>query len=197
MTQEFSSIAVSLIRQHHFCPRIPFFMFVIQLNPPRREWVEAGITLHQRIENLLKRRNLLPLTENEPYKLQTEVKLFDGRLGLHGVCDAVLQTNSGNIIPLEIKSKYSPPKIGEKLQLCAYAQLLEAMHNVSIRQGYILFEEKTRYKEIHFDEALRLKLATTIQEMHNNFSSGLLPRSNATDAQCSQCEFLNFCADRL
>lgn len=197
MTQEFSSIAVSLIRQHHFCSRIPFLMSVKQLNPPRGTWVEAGIALHQRIENLLKRRNLLPLTDNETYTLQTEVKVFNEEFDYHGICDAVLTTKSGKIIPLEIKTRFSPPKIGEKLQLCAYAQLLEAMHNVTIPKGYILFEEKTRYKEIQFDEVLRMKLAVTMKEIRNNFSRGLLPSSNATEAQCSQCEFLNFCADRL
>lgn len=76
MKTESSSIPASLLRQYCFCPRIPFFTYVRQLHPPRAPWVEAGVAMHQRIEQLLKRRDLTKLTSGRSYRLKTEVPLY-------------------------------------------------------------------------------------------------------------------------
>lgn len=104
MKTESSSIPASLLRQYCFCPRIPFFTYVRQLHPPRAPWVEAGVAMHQRIEQLLKRRDLTKLTSGRSYRLKTEVPLYSPDAPFHGICDAVLELEDGTYIPLEIKS---------------------------------------------------------------------------------------------
>ena len=77
--------------------------------------------MHQRIEQLLKRRDLTKLTSGRSYRLKTEVPLYSPDAPFHGICDAVLELEDGTYIPLEIKSGNASPHTGEIIQLCAYA----------------------------------------------------------------------------
>ena len=81
--------------------------------------------MHQRIEQLLKRRDLTKLTSGRSYRLKTEVPLYSPDAPFHGICDAVLELEDGTYIPLEIKSGNASPHTGEIIQLCAYAVLRE------------------------------------------------------------------------
>ena len=104
--------------------------------------------MHQRIEQLLKRRDLTKLTSGRSYRLKTP---------FHGICDAVLELEDGTYIPLEIKSGNASPHTGEIIQLCAYAVLLEQLHGGRIDIGFILYETKSKHKEILFTDAVRRK----------------------------------------
>lgn len=77
--------------------------------------------MHQRIEQLLKRRDLTKLTSGRSYRLKTEVPLYSPDVPFHGICDAVLELEDGTYIPLEIKSGNASPHTGEIIQLCAYS----------------------------------------------------------------------------
>ena len=197
MKTESSSIPASLLRQYCFCPRIPFFTYVRQLHPPRAPWVEAGVAMHQRIEQLLKRRDLTKLTSGRSYRLKTEVPLYSPDVPFHGICDAVLELEDGTYIPLEIKSGNASPHTGEIIQLCAYAVLLEQLHGGRIDIGFILYETKSKHKEILFTDAVRRKLDFCVEAIQRDAAKALVPQTSASDAQCTQCEFMNFCADRL
>ena len=92
--------------------------------------------MHQRIEQLLKRRDLTKLTSGRSYRLKTEVPLYSPDAPFHGICDAVLELEDGTYIPLEIKSGNASPHTGEIIQLCAYAVLLEQLHGGRERQKF-------------------------------------------------------------
>ena len=99
--------------------------------------------MHQRIEQLLKRRDLTKLTSGRSYRLKTEVPLYSPDAPFHGICDAVLELEDGTYIPLEIKSGNASPHTGEIIQLCAYAVLLEQLHGGRIDIGFILYETES------------------------------------------------------
>ena len=143
--------------------------------------------MHQRIEQLLKRRDLTKLTSGRSYRLKTEVPLYSPDAPFHGICDAVLELEDGTYIPLEIKSGNASPHTGEIIQLCAYAVLLEQLHGGRIDIGFILYETKS----------VRRKLDFCVEAIQRDAAKALVPQTSASDAQCTQCELMNFCADRL
>ena len=197
MDTEFFSLPVSMLRQFGFCRRIPFFITLKNLNPPRGQWVNLGISMHESVERLMKRRDLSRLGINLDYQLRLEVSLSDQELGLHGVCDAVLESND-KVIPIEIKTGTTADvSLSEQIQTAAYAMLLEKAHGTSIDYGFVLTNLGRSQHVICIDEQLRTKVISTRDCIRQDICLGLMPPTSATKAKCCQCEFSNFCADRF
>lgn len=197
MDLKFSSMPVSMLRQYHFCPRIPFFTMLKSIDPPRGIWVEQGINKHKKLEDLLQRRNLIRIGISEPFTMYREMHLNSQSIGLHGICDIVITTEAGELFPIEIKSGNNQPKSGDLCQLCAYGILLEQHFHKQVDHGIILLQNGSKYISIKLTNALRQEVFITLDSIRSTLSSGLIPPSSASDSQCSQCEFLNFCGDRL
>lgn len=192
------SIPISMLRQYCFCHRIPYLVMIRGLQPPRGDWVQRGTDIHDYISRLLKRRDLSRLGFFGKYRIQTNVHLFSHSLGLHGICDCIITTENNELFAIEIKTgtNSNSLSLGIKAQIAAYTMLAEEQFKKTARQAFILYENR-RSITITIDEKLRnqtKKISTTIL---NDFHRGLLPSSNASIHQCSQCEFQNFCADRL
>lgn len=189
------SIPASLIRQHLFCPRIPFYNEVMALNPGNRPWQKQGDLHHQRQHMLNKRRSLSRYQLNNA-ALKQNVSLRDPVLGCHGICDALLLTNT-EVVPLEFKIAGQKPTAGHIAQLSAYGIMAEQHFERPCKRGFILYGDRGHTKEVHIDARLRQQVITNIHVIQHNLSQPLLPNSSATEAQCGQCEYLNFCGDRL
>lgn len=190
-----------MIRQYCFCPRIPYFCLMRELQPAQNIWMAQGADYHQKQEMLQKRRSLCRFGINAgEFAFKNEVRLNSEELGLYGVCDGVLETDA-EIIPLEFKmSNFFHPSLGAQLQLAAYGVLLQKENVEQIKQvkrGFILAGDKGKTFEVRFDEEIMSKVTNTLTKIRNICENTLIPPSSATERQCSQCEFLNFCADRL
>lgn len=189
------SLPASLIRQHVFCPRIPFYNEVLFINPGDRPWQNQGVSYHKRQEMLMRRRRLERFGLSEA-ALKTNISLYSEEKSLHGICDALL-INAEQIVPLEFKLSSSfQPRRGHILQLAAYGVLAEEQFEKPCEQMFILYGDKGKMHRVKLDEALRSNLIRTVSTMRENLRKPLLPASSATNAQCGQCEYLNFCADR-
>lgn len=189
------SLPASLIRQHVFCPRIPFYNEVLSINPGDRPWQSQGVSYHKRQEMLVRRRRLERFGLSEA-TLKTNISLYSEKKSLHGICDALL-INEEQVVPLEFKLSSSfQPRRGHILQLAAYGVLAEEQFGKPCVQMFILYGDKGKMHRVKLDEALRSNLTRTVDTMRENLRKPLLPASSATNAQCGQCEYLNFCADR-
>lgn len=193
------NIPVSNLRQHLFCPRIPYFALMKGLNVKGGIWINQGLTFHDRTAMLTRRRNLshYGLTSSD-FRFVANIKLYDEELGLHGICDGALYTKEGDVYPLEFKaSEGRAPTLAAKIQLTAYAMLLEKKEHIAITRGFILMGKRGKTYEIKFDEAKRLDVLRVADSIRQTLNLALIPTTAATSAQCCQCEYSNFCADRL
>ena len=96
------SIPISLIRQYCFCPRIPFFYLVYGISPELKPWVEEGLSFHERMSVLQRRRNLSSVRFDEG-RFVPHVDVKSELLKFHGRVDGVFFFNSGDICPIEFK----------------------------------------------------------------------------------------------
>lgn len=192
------NISVSMLRQYCFCPRIPYFYLVRQLNINEQPWIKIGVDEHNRQAQLLQRRNLsrFGIGTDQKWVIKSNVELYSEIYSLHGICDAVVSTSKGSFI-LEFKN-YENVKLnlGAKIQLAAYSMLYEEKYKVDIKYGFILFGTKAKTIELQINNDLRKKVIQTRDNIISIIEKGTLPSSAATEKQCSQCEFFNFCADR-
>lgn len=188
------SLPASLLRQHLFCPRIPFFNEVMSLNPSDRKWQQQGTKLHQRQEMLSKRRNLSRY-QIENGQVKHQVQLQSETLGIHGRCDALVLADH-EIYPIEFKLAGTTPTRAQITQLVAYGVMAEQHFALPCRTGFILFGDKGKTVKVEISEQARAELNKVIKEIQHNLNTPLLPNSSASAPQCGQCEYLNFCGDR-
>src|SRR5690625_3753846 len=148
------SLPASLIRQHVFCPRIPFYNEVLSINPGDRPWQSQGVSYHKRQEMLVRRRRLERFGLSEA-TLKTNISLYSEKKSLHGICDALL-INEEQVVPLEFKLSSSfQPRRGHILQLAAYGVLAEEQFGKPCVQMFILYGDKGKMHRVKLDEALR------------------------------------------
>lgn len=199
MDMDSFSIPVSLLRQAVFCRRIPFIQINLcmdNIHAPR--WVSQGIDFHKKVEMLSKRRNLSRFGIEGAFKISSNVRLRSEELKLHGICDAILHLESNEIVPLEFKLqevvKYSR---GATVQLAAYAMLAEESLRADVRRGYILFGTKGKVLPVTIDCELKHSVKKISEQILADAEGYRLPDTCATEQQCAQCEYQNFCADRF
>ena len=191
----FDEIPVSMLRQYLFCPRIPYFLEVLGIVPARPEWVRQGGSYHDRQEIISKNRAF------KKFGLSDAIKHFrkpvnSKELGFQGIADLILEMPD-EIIPVEFKTSSSRSSRGAIIQLTAYGLIFALSSGKKFEKGFIISGRpaKTHYFEISpkiQDDTRRIM--TQLQAM---MMTGRMPFSSADINKCSQCEFLNFCNDRI
>src|SRR3989344_8100597 len=99
------SLPVHLLRQHVFCPRIPYFIEGLGITPEAPLWVQQGQDYHARQEQLSRDRTLKRFGLEHATR-QFRVHLSSTRLGTHGIADALLETAT-EVYPVEFKTELS------------------------------------------------------------------------------------------
>ena len=117
-------------------------------------------------------------------------------MGLHGICDGAIFTEN-EVIPLEFKLSEVSPPMGARLQLAAYAMLLEYHEKIKISRGFVLYGQKGHTLEVIVDIKLRAEVLTVANLIRKACKKAIVPHTAATESQCAQCEYQNFCADRF
>ena len=197
MNQNVSSIPISMLRQYCFCPRIPYFYLYKNISIIEKPWMSDGFKNQEKLEMLLKRRNLKEYGVRDITGISYDVSLQSHLLNIHGKCDGILMCQN-EIIPLEFKdSEYSRFNRGARVQLCAYALLLEEKYQKPVTQAFLLYGEKGKAHKLPIDNELRQEFQTILVAVNKLLENCCLPQSSASEKQCCQCEFQNFCADRF
>ena len=192
------NLPISMLRQYCFCPRIPFFYLVRQLQPIEQPWIQSGLEEHNRQKILQKRRNLsrYGIKMENDWEIHSNIELFSDKLHIHGICDAVVKCSSKTFI-LEFKNSESvSDNTGARIQLAAYSMVYEDIYGVELTEGFIIYGAKAKTFKVSIDQSIRKKVIDIRDEIFASMKSGILPVSSAAEKKCSQCEFFNFCADR-
>lgn len=186
---------VTDLKQYAYCPRILYYQTVLPQIRPITYKMEEGIAAHRAAESQEQRRSL------RPYGLQTgqrhfNLALYDDDLGLSGELDMLIETDA-ELIPVDYKNA---PREGAhyRLQLMAYARLLELQHNPAgkhIRRGFLYLIPTRRAVEITFTPALRRQLTAAISTMQQIAHQQRMPPPTVQTPRCVDCEFRRFCND--
>lgn len=160
----------------------------------RPRWVAQGSEFHEREEQLWQRRDLsrFQLKQGKRYY---NLSIRDEGLSMHGIADMVIETEQ-QVFAIEFKLTASAKKRGDVLQLVAYAMLLEKHFDKKSSIGFLVGQGRVLHR-IAIDKSKRMAINQILINIQAMLKFGLKPDSSATANQCCNCEYLNYCNDRL
>ncbi len=192
-------LEVTDLKQYVCCPRIVFYRYCLPKIRPTTVLMEEGILKHSEEDEREERRSLrnYGVTEGERF---FHLALQSEQLGLSGRIDLVIASPARNAANAEIsvvEYKYSEQKAGAhfKLQLAAYALLVEDAWQVSVKQGYIYSIPTKNVETIPITAQLRKKVVQTVTHIRQLVAQEIMPEPPAAQGRCVTCEFRRFCND--
>jgi CRISPR-associated exonuclease Cas4 len=187
---------VTDLKQWVYCPRVLYYAMCLPNIRPTTYKMKAGIEAGQSEEGREERRSLRPYGLEEGRR-EFDVSLSSTRYGLRGKADLIVWIDNpppGEFIVVDYKLS---SVAGEqfKLQLMAYALMIEEMSGLPAKCGYLYFIPKRRSEKVQFTPRLREKLLTTLDTMHRMLHTELMPKPTSNRNKCLACEFRRFCND--
>jgi CRISPR-associated exonuclease Cas4 len=190
---------VTDLKQWTYCRRIAYYRYCLPRIRPVTALMEGGIASHTQEEGREERRSL------RPYGLHAGERVFDlplrsAALGLRGRLDLAIAvpdraTTGAEAIVVEYKDSERAPGPHFKLQLAAYALLLEEHWGLPVRRGFIYTIPLRRAQPVPITTALRRAVGETIRALQHLVSGEQMPPPPASRRPCVSCEFRRFCND--
>ncbi len=187
---------VTDLKQWTYCPRVLYYAMCLPKIRPTTYKMKAGVEAGQSEEGREERRSLRSYGLQEGRR-EFDVVLSSSRYGLRGKADLIVWIDNpppGEFVVVDYKLS---DIAGEhfKLQLMAYALMIEEMSGLTAKCGYLYFIPKRRSEEVKFTQRLREKLLATLESMHRMLHSEIMPEPTPNRNKCLACEFRRFCND--
>lgn len=190
---------VTDLKQYTYCPRIVFYRYCLPCIRPITFTMKEGILSHTEEDSREERRSLrhYNLTEGERI---AHLSLQSARLGLTGRIDLAIATPSRtapNAEAIVVEYKLTEQKAGAhfKLQLAAYALLLEEAWGLPVKRAYIYSISMRKAEMVPITPHLRHKVTQTIAHIKQIVSGEIMPPPPDSLRPCITCEFRRFCND--
>lgn len=189
-------IAVTDIKQYHFCPRIIYFTKVLGVEERVTESEEEGKEAHDDFHKKERRRTTL--LGGKTLKVEqkwTALRLKSEKLGIEGTVDMVAKTPEGYVV-VEYKMTYMPRKIipNHLYQVAAYAMLVEEAFKTIVRKLYVYYEKSNRALEIPLTESIRKHVIWTIKRIRRIIQEEKLPVAKPS-RKCQSCGYRWICKE--
>jgi CRISPR-associated exonuclease Cas4 len=194
-------IDVTDIKQYTCCPRLVYYRYCLPDIRPLTYSMEVGIQAHQQEEEREVRRSL------KTYGIEQAERLFQypvasETLAMKGKIDLVLIVPSLEATEKElviVEYKYSEQKAGPhfKVQLAAYALLLEEALHIPARRSFLYSIPLRKAEPVPITSTLRMKVLATARAIEQLMQGEQMPEPTSTPRRCPTCEFRRFCNDMI
>ena len=192
-------LEVTDLKQYTCCPRIVFYRYCLPRVRPVTYTMEEGIREHQEEDEREERRSL------RTYGLENGERTFhlairSESLGLTGCLDLAIATPGradADAEAIVVEYKHSEKQAGAhfKLQLAAYALLLEEAWHIPVTQALLYSIPLRRAERIPITIALRKKVTQIVAQIRQMVEQEIIPPVPLSQRRCSTCEFRRFCND--
>ena len=196
---ESNTFEVTDLKQWVYCPRVVYYRYCLPDVRPVTVLMEAGIAGHRDEGAREERRSLRPygLTEGER---AFDLALRSERLGLRGRLDLAVAvpgrtTPGAEAVVVEYKDSERAAGAHFKLQMAAYALLLEEAWGLPVRRGVFYAIPTRQVEPVTITAALRRKVAQTVSDLRAAVVGERLPEAPESRRPCVSCEFRRFCND--
>ncbi|MDZ7305287.1 MAG: CRISPR-associated protein Cas4 [candidate division KSB1 bacterium] len=181
------------LKQWLYCPRIVYYSYCMPLPHQPTAAMQRGRDLHERIEFLERRRKLRAYNLSSGER-QFEVVLHSKQYGLSGKLDMLVTTAQGRY-PVDFKMTRGEIGENHRLQLSAYAVMVEEIFSCKVETGFIYLIPHRNAVVVPIDAALRRCLFDSLAEIRALIAAERFPGATPVQARCWDCEFKNFCND--
>lgn len=187
-------VTVTDLKQWAYCPRVVFYQYCMPRLRPMTYRMEAGLGAHEE-EKVRERRRTGQLYGLPDAVRIEQVRLQSETLGLTARIDLVLQREN-QAWPVEYKlSRRTAIAAHFKLQLAAYALMLEEAWGVQAPEGFLYSLVTRKAERVSLSKALRGKAVKSIEEIRRTVIAERMPPPTSHRGRCINCEFRRFCND--
>jgi len=123
-----------------------------------------------------------------------QVRLASERVGLSGEVDLLIVTNT-EAVPVEFKHTEGPVAKNHRLQLGAYALLVEDALGLPVQRGFVCQLPAGRLWQVQCGTAERLQVAQLVRQVRHMLAGEARPAPTPVRARCRDCEFRRYCSD--
>lgn len=184
---------VNDVKQYAYCPRIPFYTYAMPVEHMVSFKMEAGQVAHEDIERLEARRTLKRYGLSRAERLW-KVRIVSERLGLSGQLDLLLLAKAGPI-PVDFKWTQGPVQQNHRLQVAAYALLVEEKYGQAVDMAFVYRISEKVPEVVRVDARLRQRVMEAVECMKEMVKTERMPSPTPQRMRCYDCEFQNYCAD--
>lgn len=194
-------LEVTDLKQWRHCPRVVFYRYCLPRIRPVTGKMDEGIMRHDEEPAREERRSLhaYGLTAGERH---FNVPLRSPELGLVGNLDLLIITPArdaadaeGIVVEYKLSDRTPGPHV--RLQLAAYALLVEALWHIPVRRAFLYQIPLHHAEPIALTPRLKFQAADVIHAIRAMVERQALPPPPERQAICVSCEFRRFCNDVL
>lgn len=177
-------IDVSDVVQYLYCPRKLYFIKVMGLRITKPK-MNIGKEIHENVAKSLRRRKI-------DGEILENVYLESRKYGIKGCVDAIIRRGE-EYIPIDIKfSKFRSLFYGWKMQLVAYAILVEENFGCRVKKAYIYLTEEKDWIEVEIMPEDKEALAKIIRKVEEIIRKEKYPQASKSK-KCNYCEVSKLC----
>lgn len=180
------------LKQYIYCPRICFYHTCWADIRPTTAKMRHGIAAHETERKRAARRTMAQYHVPEGIR-HFDVPVRSENLNLAGEIDEVVETEGG-LFPVDYKLAKTAG-FHFKVQLTAYALLLEEQTGTHIGQGFLYLMQSREMVTVRFTKKLRSTVTEALEAMQRITTDELMPPATPNRHRCSDCEFRRFCND--
>ncbi len=186
-------LEVTDLKQWLYCPRVVYYRFCLPKIRPVTYSMEAGDRSHEAVSEQEEHRSLRTYGLDEGER-EFHVAVSSAKLRLSGRIDMVIRQPIEAYI-VDFKLSEHEAKSNLKIQLCAYAMLLEESWQIPVRKGFIYHIEQRKAEAILITPQIRKTTEDTIATIFQFLLGERMPNPPTNLGKCVACEFRRFCND--
>lgn len=186
-------LTVTDLKQWAYCQRIPFYRYVLPVEPAPTYKMRRGKDVQAAVEALERRRGFRAYGVKDGER-RFSVWLYSGRLGLGGKLDLLIVTPEA-CYPVDFKDTEGGVRRNHRIQLAAYALLAEEALGRPAPQGFIYLVPRKVVVAVDLTEADRQDVEDALAGMRRMIAREELPPPTTVRARCEACEYRNYCGD--
>jgi len=131
-------------------------------------------------------------------KIKSEFWIESEKLKLRGIIDQIEIYDKG-FVPVELKTGYCPKEgvwQNHKIQIGAYALLLEEKYNTQIKEGFITYLDSNQRRHVPVNIFLKHEIIDLMEKVSKLLKNKEIPAMCDNKKKCSKCGLKDVCYDK-
>lgn len=166
----------------------------------KRTWpliLNEAETRANNIFNFIQKYNIYgkELWEQLTPKIISELRVSSDKLQLKGIIDRIEQYETG-YTPIELKTGKMPNEgvwPGHRIQIAAYALLIEEKFNTTVKEGFINYLDAKQTRHIAINPFMKEEIIDLVKEVQELLSSKQPPKYCENRNKCTNCGLRETC----
>jgi len=129
-------------------------------------------------------------------KIISEKSIESEKLQLKGIIDRIEVYGGSSYIPIELKTGKMPKKgvwPGHRIQIAAYAMLIEENFNTNVKEGFIRYLDTNETRQISINPFMKEEIIELTREIQDLLKNQEMPNYCENKNKCVKCGLRSTC----